>query len=318
MANENTPIEDGGTATAHDEPMSVGDDKHPIRRRYELRAKNLLKEYRQLRRNKVAIAGLYFIWVMIAVAIFAPLIAPYDPASQGVGQNLAPPSIAHPFGTDHFGRDILSRTIYGARISIAVGFIAVGEALVLGVATGLVAGYVGGKTDAVIMRIMDAIFAFPVLVLAIGIVAILGASMVNIMLAVGIRYIPVFARVTRGEVLSIKEKEYVEASRLIGASRRRILFKEILPNTLSPVIVTGTILVAYAILAEAGLSFLGLGVQPPRTSWGLMLTEGQTYIRVAPWMAIFPGLALVFTVLAVNLLGDGLRDIFDPEMRGEA
>jgi len=291
--------------------------EHPIAKRLGQNAQRIRKDYRQLRRNKTATFGLYFVWFVVAVAALAPIVAPYDPTANAVGPNLAPPSIAHPFGTDPFGRDILSRVIFGARVSVMVGFIAVAEALVAGVIIGLVAGYVGGWLDAVLMRIMDAILAFPVLVLAIVLVSILGVGIVNVMLAVGLRYIPTFARVTRGEVLSVKEQDFVRSSKLVGSSRPRILVGEILPNIVSPIIVTSTVLVAYAILAEAGLSFLGLGVQPPTASWGMMLSRGQTYIRIAPWLALFPGAALVMTVLSINLLGDGLRDIFDPEMRGE-
>lgn len=291
---------------------------HPIAKRIARNLNKVKKDYRQVRRNMTAIFGLYFIWFVIAVAILAPVLAPYDPAANGVGQSLTAPSLAHPFGTDPFGRDILSRVIYGARVSVMVGFIAVAEALVVGVVIGLIAGYFGGLIDAFLMRLMDAILAFPVLVLAIVFVAIFGVGIVNVMLAVGLRYIPTFARVTRGEVLSVKEEDYVKSSRLVGASRVRILGSEILPNIISPIIVTATVLVAYAILAEAGLSFLGLGVQPPRPSWGMMLSRGQTLIRTAPWMAVFPGMALVTTVLSINLLGDGLRDVFDPELRGEA
>lgn len=292
-------------------------DERPLAKRFIQNLGRIKKDYNQLKRNKTALFGLYFMWFVIAVAVFAPVIAPYDPAANGVGPYLAGPSLAHPFGTDQFGRDILSRVIYGARVSVAVGLIAVAEALVVGVVIGLIAGYVRGYVDAFLMRLMDAILSFPVLVLAITLVAILGVGIVNVMLAVGLRYIPTFARVTRGEVLSIKEEDFVDSSKIVGTSHLRILFVEILPNALSPIIVTGTVLVAYAILAEAGLSFLGLGVQPPTPSWGMMLSRGQTFIRTAWWMSIFPGFALVFTVLSINLLGDGLRDIFDPEMRGD-
>lgn len=295
---------------------SVAD--HPLAKRVRENARQARKDYRQLRRNKMATFGLYFIWFVIGVAVLAPLVAPYDPTANGVGPSLAAPSLEYPFGTDQFGRDVLSRVIFGARVSVAVGFIAVAEALIVGVLVGLVAGYVGGLLDAVLMRLMDAILAFPVLVLAITLVAVLGVGIVNVMLAVGLRYIPTFARITRGEVLSVKEQDFVRSSKLVGASKPRILVVEILPNVISPIIVTATVLVAYAILAEAGLSFLGLGVQPPRPSWGMMLSRGQTFIRIAPWLAVFPGVALVTTVLSVNLLGDGLRDTFDPEMRGEA
>lgn len=292
--------------------------EHPVSKRIVQNVEQVQKDYRQLRRNKTATFGLFFIWFVVAIAALAPLVAPYSPIANGVGPSLAPPSFSHPFGTDAFGRDVLSRVIFGARVSVMVGFVAVAEALVAGVLIGLVAGYVGGWVDAFLMRVMDAILAFPVLVLAIVLVAILGVGIVNVMLAVGLRYIPTFARVTRGEVLSVKEQDFVRSSKLIGSSRPRILLGEILPNIISPIIVTATVLVAYAILAEAGLSFLGLGVQPPKPSWGMMLSRGQTFIRVAPWLAIFPGIALVMTVLSINLLGDGLRDIFDPEMRGEA
>jgi len=317
MSSERDSADSSPTALASVVSHVSSAREHPIAKRLEQNLQRVRKDYRQLRRNKTATFGLYFVWFVVAVAALAPIVAPYDPTANAVGPNLAPPSVAHPFGTDPFGRDILSRVIFGARVSVMVGFIAVAEALVAGVIIGLVAGYVGGWLDAVLMRIMDAILAFPVLVLAIVLVSILGVGIVNVMLAVGLRYIPTFARVTRGEVLSVKEQDFVRSSKLVGSSRPRILVSEILPNIVSPIIVTSTVLVAYAILAEAGLSFLGLGVQPPTASWGMMLSRGQTYIRIAPWLALFPGIALVMTVLSINLLGDGLRDIFDPEMRGE-
>jgi peptide/nickel transport system permease protein len=241
-----------------------------------------------------------------------PLIAPYDPLAMEMRDRLLPPSAAHLFGTDDFGRDILSRIIYGARISLQVGMIAVGIAGSIGITLGLVAGYFGGFIDGLIMRVMDVIFAFPAILLAITIMALLGPSTANVMIAIGIVYIPIFARIVRGTTLALKALDYVEAARACGSTAWRILWGHILPGTWGEITVQVTLSLAYAILAEAALSFLGLGTQPPEPSWGSMLSFGREWVREAPWFSFFPGLAIFITVLSLNLVGDGWRDALDP------
>lgn len=271
-------------------------------------------DFYRLTSNRLALLGLAVVAVMLLLGALAPLIAPYDPLKI-TPDALAPPSAHHWFGTDDLGRDILSRVLYGARISPLVGLAAVAISGVIGVAAGLIAGYVGGLADNALMRLVDVLLAFPGIVLAIGIVAILGPGLNNAMLAVGIAGIPTFARVVRGSVLVEKEKEYVEAARLIGVPVSRLLLVHIFPNVLAPVIVLATLSVAAAILAAAALSFVGLGAQLPTPEWGAMLSQGRTYLSHQWWVAAFPGLAIALTVLGVNLLGDGLRDIFDPRLR---
>lgn len=271
----------------------------------------------QLLRHRLGMLGLILTLVLIVMGIFGPYIAPYDPNAIDAMARFAPPSIEHPLGADDFGRDILSRIMHGARISLQVGFIAVGIAATVGSTLGLVAGYAGRVVDEVIMRAMDILFAFPAILLAIAIMAALGKGVENAMIAIGIVYIPIFARIARGSVLSIRQEEFIEAARSCGANDGRILFKHILPNAMAPLIVETTLSLAFAILAEAALSFFGLGLQPPDASWGRMLSEGRGFFRQAPWMAIFPGLAIMFTVMGFNFLGDGLRDAMDPSLRGK-
>jgi peptide/nickel transport system permease protein len=243
------------------------------------------------------------------------MLAPYDPNKIDMADRFAAPSLEHPFGTDDFGRDILSRVMVGARVSLMVGLIAVGISAVVGSSLGLVSGYSGRVTDEVIMRAMDVLFAFPAILLAITIMAILGRGIGNAMIAIGIVYIPIFARIARGSVLSVRENEFVEAARAIGTSDLRIMLRHIFPNILSPLIVEITLSLSFAILAEAALSFFGLGTQPPDPSWGRMLSEGRAYFQQSIWLAIFPGLAIMMTVLGFNLLGDGLRDALDPRLK---
>ena len=269
--------------------------------------------WQRLRKNRLSIVGSILIGGFLLLAFAAPLIAPADPMAQALYNRLSPPTLEHPFGTDDFGRDILSRVIYGARISLRVGVFAVLIALVLGTCIGVVAGYWGGWIDQILMRLMDLLLAFPSILLAIGIVAILGPGLENAMLAVGIVAMPQYARLIRASVLTVRETDYVMAARALGASDWRILCVSVLPNCLAPLIVQATLGLATAILDAAGLSFLGLGAQPPTPEWGAMLSQGRELIVRAPWVLTFPGGAIFFTVLAFNLVGDGLRDALDPK-----
>lgn len=267
------------------------------------------------RKNKMATLGLIIVAVLTLAALFAPLLAPYSPYERDIRNRLADPSWAHIMGTDELGRDTFSRVIYGARVSLSVGLVAVGIATLVGAPLGLLAGYHGGRSDALIMRLMDAVISFPEIVLAITILAILGPSVFNAMIAIGIVYIPIFARTVRAPTIAQTNKEYVEAASSLGASPARVLFRHIAPNTLSILIVRMSTSFSYAILAEASLSFLGLSASPPTATWGRMLKEGQSVMQQAPWVAVFPGLAIAVAVLGFNLLGDGLRDAFDPRAR---
>lgn len=252
--------------------------------------------------------------VVILSAVFAPYVAPASPTEQNIADaQLEPPSIDHPMGTDQFGRDIFSRVIYGARISLQVGIVAVSFALLAGVPLGLVSGYFKGYVDEAIMRSMDVVFSFPAILLAIAVMAVLGQSLVNVMLAIGIVYTPIFARVTRSGVLSVREEEYVVAAKAIGDSDANIIRRDILPNVVAPIIVQATISLAFAILAESALSFLGLGTPPPTPSWGRMLSESRNFMQTAWWTVTFPGVAIMVTILGFNFLGDALRDTLDPK-----
>jgi peptide/nickel transport system permease protein len=270
--------------------------------------------WQRLRRHRLALIGLGFLALLVLCAIAADVISPYKPLEQAMAQRLKAPSPAHLFGTDDFGRDILSRILHGSRISLQVGFVAVGIAGSLGVLLGLLAGYFGGWVDSVLMRCMDVLLAFPAILLAVTIMALLGPSTTNVMIAIGIAYIPVFARVVRGTVLTVKPNEYVEAARAAGASELRTMLLHILPGTTGPIIVQVSLALAYAILAEAALSFLGLGTQPPTPTWGSMLSFGRDFVREAPWFTFFPGFAIFVTVLSLNLVGDGLSDALDPRL----
>ncbi len=273
------------------------------------------KALERFRRNRLAVIGFALIAIFVLVAIFASLIAPFDPIQQNYDQLLKPPSFTHWFGTDNLGRDVLSRVIYGTRVSLTAGVVAVSLAALIGVSLGLLAGFLGGVTDNIIMRLIDAMLAFPFLVLAISLAAILGPSLQNAMLAIAVVSIPVFARVTRGQVLSERERDYVQAAKALGANDLRIMLQHVLPNIAGPIIIQCTLSIAGAILAESSLSFLGLGVQPPTPSWGEMLNVARGYLRDAPWTAIAPGVLIFIAVLAFNLLGDGLRDALDPRQQ---
>ncbi len=269
----------------------------------------------RLLRNPVAMAGGAVSILLILVAFTAPYIAPYDPVHQDLANSLAGPSMTHLAGTDVHGRDIFSRIIYGTRISLRIGFLGMLLGCVVGVILGLVAGYYGGWWDTVIMRLMDVQMAFPGLLVAICIIAIIGPGLENVILAVGIFSVPLFARVTRGQILSLKEQEFIVAARMMGAQDGRIMLSHLLPNAVAPLLVLCTLRIATAILTAASLSFLGLGAQPPIPEWGAMLSDGRAYLSIAPHVATTPGLAILITVLAFNLLGDGLRDALDPRLK---
>ncbi len=270
---------------------------------------------RALLRNKGALAGLIILGLLSLGAIFAPLITRYDPIVIDPPSRTLPPSRDHWMGTDAFGRDIYTRVVYGARISLPVGLIAVSIAATAGAILGLISGYYGRFADAVIMRIIDIMLAFPNIMLALVVVAILGPSIRNVMIAVGVGEIPRYTRLIRGQVLSARELLYVEAARVVGVPTPQIMFRHILPNVVSPVVVLGTLSVGSAILAAAGLSFLGLGAQPPRPEWGAMLADGRQFLRSHWWVSTMPGVAIAITVLSINMFGDGLRDILDPRIR---
>jgi peptide/nickel transport system permease protein len=270
---------------------------------------------RRLVRRKGAMVALGIILLLVLLAILAPSIAPYDPTKQSWAAVRKAPSALYWFGTDEVGRDILSRIIYGARASLMAGVISVGIAIAVGVPVGLVAGYAGGLVDGIISRFTDAMLACPFLILAIALAAFLGPSLGNAMIAIGVTATPIFVRLTRGQVLSVKAEDYVEAARAIGNPPWRIAFRHILPNVLPQLLVQATLTIATAIIAEASLSFLGLGQQPPAPSWGSMLNAAQRFLTTAPWMAVWPGLAIFITVMSFNLLGDGLRDALDPRAK---
>jgi peptide/nickel transport system permease protein len=273
------------------------------------------RAWRRLKRRKGAMLGLGVVGIMVAVAILAPWIAPHDPIKQSWSAVRKPPSALYWLGTDEVGRDVLSRIIFGARASLSAGLISVSIALGIGVPLGVAAGYIGGWIDALISRITDAMLATPFLILAIALAAFLGPSLGNAMIAIGITATPIFIRLTRGQVMAVKVEDYIEAAAAVGNPRWRIAFRHILPNILPALLVQATLAIATAIIAEAALSFLGLGQQPPAPSWGSMLNTAQRFLTNAPWMAIWPGVAIFLAVLSFNLLGDGLRDALDPKSR---
>ncbi len=292
----------------------------PLARRaaYGIRPYGIGYFLRRYARNRLALLGLLVVAGFILSAALAPLIAPASPIKPDFLNVLQPPHIwSHPFGTDDLGRDILSRVVFGARTSLLAGIISVGIAVLVGVPLGLLSGFYRGRLDDLLMRLTDAMLSFPFLVLALAITAVLGAGLDRAMIAIGIVFTPAFIRLARAQVLSEREQNYVEAARALGATDGRILWRHILPNILSPVFVQGSLATATAITAEAALSFLGLGTQPPTPSWGSMLNTAQAYLTKAPWMAIWPGLAIFVTVLALNLVGDGLREALDPRLRGK-
>lgn len=269
----------------------------------------------RLRRRRSAMIGLAVILVVVAAALLAPLVSPYDPAAQSWSAVRKPPSLAHPFGTDEVGRDVLARVIYGARASLSAGLVSVAIALAAGIPLGLLAGYLGGIVDILISRLTDAMLACPFLILAIALAAFLGPSLSNAMIAIGVTSTPIFIRLTRGQVLVLKGEDFVEAARSVGNAPWRIAIGQILPNAMPQILVQASLTIAAAIIAEASLSFLGLGQQPPAPSWGSMLNAAQRFLVNAPWLAVWPGLAIMLTVLSFNLLGDGLRDALDPRGR---
>ncbi len=269
----------------------------------------------QFSSNKLAIAGLTILLLFVVAAILAPVVAPHDPIAIGIQDKMAMPSTEYLLGTDHFGRDMLSRIIYGARISLSVGVIVVGVAFIFGVPIGLIAGYLGGRPDNYLMRIMDGLLTFPPLLLAIAIVGTLGPNIQNVMLALGIVNLPRFARLTRGSVLATKEEAYIEAARAMGAPATQIMLLHLLPNILAPIVVQTTVTFSSAIVSEATLSFLGLGVQPPTPSWGRDLSEARRFLDQHIWLIIVPTVAIMISVLSVNFIGDGLRDALDPRVR---
>jgi peptide/nickel transport system permease protein len=279
-------------------------------------AKPWRRAVRRLVKRRGAMVGAVVVLFFVVVAVAAPLIAPYDPVATSWSAVRKPPSFEHWFGTDEIGRDVLSRVIFGARASLLAGVASVSISLACGVPIGLVSGYVGGFLDGLLMRITDALLACPFLILAIALAAFLGPSLTNAMIAIGISAMPAFIRLTRAQVLNAKVEDYVEAARAVGNPHRRIVLRHILPNILAPIMVQATLAIAAAIIAEASLSFLGLGQQPPAPSWGSMLNTAKNFLEQAPWMAVWPGAAIFSVVLAFNLFGDGLRDALDPRHRG--
>ena len=271
--------------------------------------------FRQLRRNRTAIAGAILLLLEIILAVGAPVFAPYNPLEQDFSVALHAPTPAHLFGTDDVGRDLLSRVMHGARISMSVGLISVGIGSIVGVILGVMAGFYGGILDTLLLRFMDVLLAFPGILLALAVVAVLGPGLYNVMIAVGIGGIPAYTRLARASTLSVRERDYVLAARAIGCRNGRIMARYILPNVLPPVIVLATLGIAGAILTAAGLSFIGVGAQPPSPEWGAMLSLGRQYLQRAWWVTVFPGLAIMVTVLSVNMVGDALRDALDPKLR---
>ncbi|MFA9422731.1 MAG: ABC transporter permease [Sedimentibacter sp.] len=271
----------------------------------------------RLRKNKLAIMGFLLLMLMIIIALSADFIADYDKVviGQDIGARLQAPSSAHWFGTDHFGRDIFARIVHGSRISLSLGIFAMAIAVTIGAIIGAVSGYYGGKIDNIIMRFMDVLLAIPPILMSISIVAALGQNIVNLLIALSIAYVPVFARVIRSSILSVKGQEFIEAAKACGTSDARIIFKHIIPNAIGPIIVQATLAMGSTILIISSLSFMGLGIKPPAPEWGTMLYEGRDFIRQAPYLILFPGGAITIAVISLNLLGDGLRDALDPRLK---
>ncbi len=267
----------------------------------------------KLLQNKFALTGLTVITLLIVVALFAPVISPYAPSQQNVFERLQAPSLTHVFGTDDLGRDVFTRMIFGARISLAVGFISVFIILIIGTFLGIISGYYGGKIDYIIMRFTDIVLCFPTFFLIILVIAFIEPNIYNVMIVIGVTSWPGLARLVRAEVLSLKEREFILVSKMMAISNIKIFFLHILPNIISPLMVYSSLAIGGAILTESALSFLGLGVQPPMPSWGQILTSGKDYIYMAWWLSLFPGIAILVTVLAFNLVGEAIRDIFDPK-----
>jgi peptide/nickel transport system permease protein len=270
--------------------------------------------WNRFRRNRLSVAGAAGVGVLVFVALLAPLLAPYEPSAIDLDNILSPPNIAHPLGTDDLGRDVLSRMVYGSRVSLSVGFVAVGISVLIGIFIGSLAGYHGGWVDSVLMRFVDIMLTFPTFFLILAVIAIVGPGIYTIMVIIGLTSWMDVSRLVRAEFLTLRERDFVMAAQASGAGHMRIVFRHILPNALSPVFVAATFGVAGAILVESGLSFLGLGVQPPAPSWGNILTTGKDHIEVAWWLSLYPGLSILLTVLSYNLVGEGLRDALDPRL----
>ena len=292
--------------------MTEQEEKQTYKKRSQLSA-----VWHRLKKNKLAMLGLIILCVMIGLAVFADFIADYDTVviGQDMSQRLLTPSLEHLCGTDQFGRDVFARIIHGGRLSLSLSIISMSIAVAIGAFIGAVAGYYGGRVDDVLMRLMDILLAIPPMLMSISIVAALGQSMVNLLIALAIAYIPVFARVIRSTILSIKGQEFVEAARACGTSNARIILRHIIPNAIGPIIVEATLTMGAAILVISSLSFMGLGIEPPAPEWGTMLYEGREVIRSSPYLVIFPGIAIALSVMSLNLLGDGLRDALDPRLK---
>ncbi|WP_430395933.1 ABC transporter permease [Ferrovibrio sp.] len=286
-------------------PMQKAREESPTRR-----------AFRRLLRRKGAVVGLVVVCLFVIIAAFADIVAPYDPIAADWSALRGAPSLSHPFGGDELGRDVLSRVIHGARASLLAGVISVALALLLGIPIGLLSGYAGGLVDGIIMRIIDAMLAVPFLILAIALAAFLGPSLTNAMIAIGLSATPIFVRLTRAQVQAVMVEDYIEAARAVGNPPARIALRHVLPNIVPALMVQATLTIASAIIAEASLSFLGLGQQPPSPSWGSMLNSAKDFLSQAPWMAVWPGLSIFVVVLSFNLLGDGLRDALDPRHKG--
>jgi peptide/nickel transport system permease protein len=308
-ASGSTPVADGDLFAAPPPPPR---SPLPTSRASGTEAGPWKRAWRRLRRRRGAMLGLVVVLLFIGLAVFAPWIAPHDPIETSWSAVRKAPSAAHWFGTDEIGRDVLSRVVWGTRASLLAGVVSVSISLLLGVPIGLLAGFVGGVVDGFISRVTDAFLACPFLILAIALAAFLGPSLSNAMIAIGISATPIFVRLTRAQVINVKVEDYVEAARALGNPPWRIALRHVLPNVTAPLIVQATLAIAAAVIAEASLSFLGLGQQPPDPSWGSMLNTAKNYVDQAPWMAIWPGLSIFLLVLAFNLLGDGLRDALDP------
>ncbi|HHY93880.1 MAG TPA: ABC transporter permease [Firmicutes bacterium] len=274
-----------------------------------------MKTMHKLLRNRKAMVGLILAAMIVFVAAFAPYLTPYSADAMDTGQRFEPPSRAHPMGTDFYGRDVFSRVLFGTRISLWTALVVAGAATLLGLPMGLAAGYFGGWTDALFMRLTDVVFCFPWLLMALTVGSIIGPGVKTVIISLGIVYSPQVARIARGEAMAVRVREFVEAARASGGGSFRIMLRHVLPNCMAPLIVQFSLVLGFAVLAEAGISYLGFGIQPPTPSWGLMLSEGRDYMMLAPHISIFPGIAIMLFVVAYNFLGDGLRDVLDPRMK---
>jgi peptide/nickel transport system permease protein len=273
------------------------------------------RRLRTILRDKLALVGFSFVIIFILTAVLAPVISPYDPASQRILKQLDPPSKEHLLGLDEYGRDVLSRVVWGGRVSLTVGLSSVLLGLLVGLPLGAISAYLGGWFDETVMRVVDVLLAFPTLLLALTVIAALGPGTNNVVLAIGIAMIPFFARLARSQTLELRELEFVDAARALGNSKAQVIWKHVLPNIIGPIVVSATIQLAFAIRTEAGISFLGLGVSPPTPTWGNMISEGRNYLQFAPWVATSAGTAIMLVILAFNLFGDALRDVMDPRLR---